>query len=400
MAARRGEGGCLEPYVEGFRSRLPELGYTVETVWVQVRWLRRLGRWLSAEGLEASDLSEVRVETYLAARRISGGRWVEGVGCYRALLDYLRGEGVIAVTEVPPPTELEQLVARYRDWLVRDRGLAPATVQRYERLAHRFLQERASGGDGLDVEELGGGEVAAFLLSECARLTVDSAKGKVAELRSLMRFLYLEGLTQRQLAVAVPPVRGWSGGRVPPFMSARDVQALLDSCDRSHPMGMRDFAILKLLARLGLRSVEVARLELGDLDWRAGELVVRGKARRDDRLPLPADVGEALSAYLREGRPRDERRWVFLTVRAPRRPFRPDLCSHIVRRACRRAGLAPVGPHRLRHALATELLGRGADLLEISQVFRHRDLATTALYAKVDLGRLRQVARPWPGVER
>jgi Site-specific recombinase XerD len=234
MASTRGEGGCLEPYVEGFRSRLPELGYTAETVRIQVRWLRRLGRWLSAEGLEASDLSEVRVEAYLAARRLSGGRWVEGVGCYRALLDYLRGEGVMAPGAAQPPTELEQLGARYRNWLVRDRALAPATVQRYERLAHRFLQERAGGGNGLNVEALGGGDVAAFLLSECARLRVGSAKGKVAELRSLMRFLYLEGLTQRQLAVAVPPVGGWSGGRVPPSMSASDVQALLDSCDRSH----------------------------------------------------------------------------------------------------------------------------------------------------------------------
>jgi hypothetical protein len=141
-----------------------------------------------------------------------------------------------------------------------------------------------------------------------------------------------------------------------------------------------------VLARLGLRSAEVARLELGDVDWRAGEIAVRGKERRADRLPLPVEAGEALAAYLVDSRPPDDARQLFLTIRAPRRPIRPDLCSDVVRRACRRAGLAPVGAHRLRHALATELLGKGADLVEISQVLRHRDLATTAVYAKVDLG--------------
>ncbi|MFN2629456.1 MAG: tyrosine-type recombinase/integrase [Gaiellaceae bacterium] len=171
---------------------------------------------------------------------------------------------------------------------------------------------------------------------------------------------------------------------------------MLAGCDRCRVDGVRDFAILVLLARLGLRSIGVARLTLDDLDWRRGELVVRGKARRHDRLPLPADVGEALAAYLRLRGPHESRS-VFLTLRAPTRPVRADLVGDVVRRACRRAGVAHVGAHRLRHALASELLREGASLLEISQVLRHRDLATTAIYAKIDLGRLRQVAQPWPG---
>ena len=157
--------------------------------------------------------------------------------------------------------------------------------------------------------------------------------------------------------------------------------------------------MLMLLARLGLRSVELARLELSDLDWRAGELVVCGKARREDRLPLPADVGDAVAAYLVLRGKHDARR-VFLTLKAPTRPIRADLVGDVVQRACLAAGVAHVGAHRLRHALATELLREGASLTDISQVLRHRDLATTAIYAKVDLGRLRQVARPWPGAER
>jgi integrase len=155
-----------------------------------------------------------------------------------------------------------------------------------------------------------------------------------------------------------------------------------------------------IVARLGLRSAEVARLELDDIDWRGGEIAVRGKARRRDRLPLPADVGQALVTYVREARPRASTRRVFLALKAPRRLIRPDLVSDVTRRACRRAGLPPVGAHRLRHALATEMLRRGAKLVEVSQILRHRDLATTAIYAKVDLANLRSVALPWPGGER
>jgi site-specific recombinase XerD len=175
---------------------------------------------------------------------------------------------------------------------------------------------------------------------------------------------------------------------------------LLDSCDGSTSVGVRDLAIMTLVARLGLRSIEVARLELADVDWRAGELVVRGKARRQDRLPLPAEAGEAMAAYLAQGRTPAGTRRLFLTCKAPRGPIRADLVGDVVERACLRAGLPRAGPHRLRHALAAELLRQGAGLVAISQVLRHQDLATTALYAKVDLNTLRHVAQPWPGTTR
>jgi integrase len=216
-----------------------------------------------------------------------------------------------------------------------------------------------------------------------------------------LRFLYLQGLTPLRLGTAVPPVGGWRLAALPPpAMTAADVQLLLDSCDRSTDVGVRDFAIMTLVARLGLRSIEVARMELRDVDWRAGELVVRGKARRQDRLPLPPEAGEALVAYLARDREPAGARRLFLTCVAPRGPIRADLVGDVVERACRRAGVPRVGPHRLRHALAAELLRRGAGLVAISQVLRHQDLATTALYAKVDLITLRQVAQPWPGTAR
>ncbi|MDQ2791140.1 MAG: tyrosine-type recombinase/integrase, partial [Actinomycetota bacterium] len=190
---------------------------------------------------------------------------------------------------------------------------------------------------------------------------------------------------------------GWKGATVPPRMSYKQVQALLDSCDRTTVRGLRDFAMLILLARLGLRAAEVAGLRLEDLRWRDGEVVVRGKSRRTDRLPLPADVGDAVVQYLRKGRPVTEARTVFVTLVAPRRPLHPAAVSQTVQRQCRRAGLPPVRAHALRHALATNLLERGVYLPQISQLLRHADLATTSVYAKVDYPALRELAPAWTG---
>jgi site-specific recombinase XerD len=316
------------------------------------------------------------------------------------LLSYLREVGIVA--EAPPlATPLGVLLAQYRTWLVGERGLAPSTVLRYANTARRFLTEQAMTDGVFTPAELAGSDVNAFLLRECARVSSGSAKGRVAELRSVLRFLYLQALTPLRLGTAVPPVGGWRLATLPPpAMRATDVQLLLDTCDRATAVGVRDFAMMMLVARLGLRSIEIARLELRDVDWRAGELVVRGKARRHDRLPLPVEVGEALVAYLSSGRNPTDAIHLFLTCRAPRGPIRADLVGDVVERACLRAGLPHVGPHRLRHALAGELMRQGAGLVAISQVLRHQDLATTALYAKVDLDALRQVAQPWPGSPR
>jgi site-specific recombinase XerD len=361
--------------------------------------LGRLGRWMSREGLVTAQLDEDAMAAFIAAWQAAGRRRALGPRAMMPLLSYLREAGVTPAVK-PPQTPLEALLGEYRTWLVRERGLAAATVLRYENTARRFLQQQAMAGGVLEPAGLTGTDVNAFLLRECGRVSAGSAKGRVGELRSVLRFLYLQGLMPLRLGTAVPPAGGWRLAGLPPTMTAADVQLLLDCCDRSSDVGVRDFAIMTLVARLGLRSVEVARLELRDVDWRAGELVVRGKARRQDRLPLPADAGEALAAYLARGRVPAGARRLFLTCTAPRGPIRADLVGDVVERACRRAGLPRVGPHRLRHALAAELLRRGAGLAAIGQVLRHQDLATTALYAKVDLDTLRQVAQPWPGTAR
>lgn len=397
MAGTRRKPGRLGPYVDGYRSRLLSLGHTPGTVRGQLGLLGQLGRWMSSEGLASSELDAARVEDFLAARRAEGHRRVPSMRSFAALLEYLTDERVIAPDDASPRNASDGLLVAYRDWLVGDRGLAPLTVLRYEKLARRFLQERTAEDGSRFVEDLTGADVIAFLLQESARVSVGAAKGRVTELRSLLRFLYLKGLTPVELAAAAPPVAGWHDTGVPADLAATEVGRLVDSCDRTDPGGIRDFAILLLAARLGLRSAEVARLELGDIDWRAGEIVVRGKARHRDRLPLPCDVGEALTTYLSEVRPPTPIRQVFLARKAPLRAIRPDVVSDVTRRACDRAGLPRVGAHRLRHALATEMLRRGATLVAVSQVLRHRDLATTAIYAKVDLGALRHVAQPWPG---
>ncbi len=400
MGSPRRKAGLLAPHVEDYRAWLTDRGYTPGTVTNMLKDLGQVGVWLSSEGLDVSQFNEERASAFLTARRAAGCRHVPGTRAMVPLLTYLRGADVVAPLE-PAVTPLGQLLVEYRSWMVQERGLAAMTVLRYENTARRLLQEQAMKGDVFEPSALTGVDVNAFLLRECGRVSSGSAKGRVGELRSILRFLYLRGITPLRLGTAVPPVGGWRLATLPPpAMSATDIQRLLDSCDRGSAVGIRDFAIMMLVARLGLRSIEVARLELGDVNWRAGELIIRGKGGRQDRLPLPAEVGEALVGYLSAGRNPQDARQLFLRCRAPRGPIRPDLVGDVVERACLRAGLPHVGPHRLRHALAGELLRQGAGLVAISQVLRHQDLATTALYAKVDLGTLRQVAQPWPGTAR
>jgi len=399
MSGPRRLDGRLAPFVSGYRVWLLEAGYTPQTTRGMLMVLGQLGRWMETTGVESGELDVAAVDAFLVSLRVDGRRRVPTVRALRSMLSYLRLVGVMVPKELPVLSPVEVLVGEYREWLVADRGLAAMTVLRYETLARRFLSSRVSPTDELGVAGLDGAVVSRFLLGECNRVCLASAKGKVAELRSLLRFLHLRGFTARSLAESVPGVAGWRETTVPPTMPQSDIERLLANCDRVTVDGARDHAILTLLARLGLRSIEIARLQLEDLDWRAGDLLVRGKARRDDRLPMPDDVGEALAGYLAL-RGRHESRSVFLTLRAPTRPIHADLVGDVVQRHCRQAGVPHVGPHRLRHTLATRMLARGASLADISHVLRHSDLATTAVYAKVDLGRLRQVARPWPGAAR
>jgi integrase len=265
-------------------------------------------------------------------------------------------------------------------------------------VARLFLATRAELPD-LGLDALNGNDILAFVLEKCRHRSVGSARYVVAGLRSFLRFCHLAGLTPRPLADSVPGVASWRLANLPRTLDAREVARLLASCDRRSTFGRRDFAVLTLLVRLGLRAGEVASLRLDDIDWRMGELVVSGKGPKRERLPLPRDVGAAIAAWLERGRPRCDAREVFTRVRAPHCGLSSVGISAIVASACKRAGLERVYAHRLRHTAATEMLRAGAGLEEIGQVLRHESLLTTAIYAKVDRIALRALARPWPGAD-
>lgn len=396
----RGDGP-LAVFADGFRQNMLSLGHPPGSAKHHLLLMGQLDRWMAAERLSVGDLTSRVAQRFLDMRGARGQRRVPTLATFAPLFDYLRDKRVVLPEQPEAPTRREELLARYRQYLVQDRGLTPSTVLRYERFARRFLGDRESrAGSESGVEGLTSGEVNAYMLDAGSRLVLESAKREAADLRALLRFLYLKGILGADLGGAMPPVATWRDTRLPSTMSATDVDSLLDSCDRSTTSGRRDRAILALLARLGLRSGEVAALRLGDVDWRAGEILVRGKARRQDRLPLPVEAGEALVAYLTDGRPSCECPQLILTLYAPPRPIHPSSITNVVYRACRRAGLARVGGHRLRHALATEMLRQGGDLIEIAQVLRQSDLGTTSAYAKVDRIALRTVAQVWPGATR
>lgn len=385
-------------FADGFRRELIQRGYTPGTAKHHLVLMGQLNRWLVGEGVGVEELTGARAEEFLVVLRMGGQRRVPSLVSLAPLLGYLRGQEVVPPEQPKVLTPRDELLARYRHHLVHDRGLTVTTVRRYERFARRFLADRgARTGARTGVEGLESSEVSNYLLEACSRLVIESAKREAADLRALLRFLYLSGFLEVDLGGAMPPVATWRGTGLPPRLGTAEVDALLESCDCSTTSGRRDHAILALLARLGLRAGEVAALQVGDIDWRAGEILVRGKARRQDRLPLPVVVGEALVAYLKDGRPSCGHPQLILTLYAPPRPIHPSSITNVVYRACRRAGLARMGGHRLRHALATEMLRQGGNLAEIAQVLRHSDLGTTSGYAKVDRAALRTVARAWPG---
>jgi integrase/recombinase XerD len=390
--------GPLKPYARGYAAELSQQGYTRFSAGSQMRLAAHLSRWLESEGLDAAALTPMVVEKFMAARRTAGYVDFRSSRALGPLLGYLRELGT--APHVPPAvatTPEEVFLERYRRYLTMERGLVASTARYYIRLVRLFLTTRVRDG-GIDLEHLVAGDITAFVLAEYPRRSVPSAKLLVTALRSLLVFLHVEGVIEWSLTAAVPSVADWRLAGLPKALEPDQVRRLLEGCDRRTVAGSRDFAILTLLSRLGMRSCEVAALELEDLDWRAGDILVRGKGDRQERLPLPADVGDAVAAYLRHGRPEGVAcRRVFVSVPAPLRPMTSSGVKQAVHAAGLRTGLGKVGAHRLRHTAATEMLRAGAPLTEIGQVLRHRRVGTTAIYAKVDRESLRIIARSWPG---
>jgi integrase/recombinase XerD len=390
--------GPLEAFAPGFVAELGRVGYSPVGATLQLRLMARLSRWMQSEGLGPAGLTGEVVERFSAERRAAGRGDYVTARAMAPLLGYLRGIGVAPAASRPAPmTASGLLLARFEEYLTVERGLTADTVEGYVHAVRPFLAQ--IGGDGeLDLGGLTAADVTAFVVARCPGQSRGAAKMTVTALRSLLGFLHVEGLIGRSLVGAVPSAAGWRLSGLPRALEPDQVRRLLASCDRGAGTGRRDFAILILLVRLGLRAGEVAGVQLDDVDWRAGELVVVGKGRRAERLPLPVDVGQAIATYLADGRPATAQdRCLFVRVKAPHRGLTTGGVTQVVVSAAKRADLGQIHAHRLRHTAATDLLRAGAPLSEIGQVLRHRTALTTAIYAKVDRERLRELARSWPG---
>jgi len=390
--------GVLERGIGSFVEALSRRGYRAVTIRYKRRTAARFARWVVRRRLDVAKIDETTVRVFLA--REGCGRNRGDPRTLRDLLEHLRSTGVTSRREPETPRSPQALLqAQYATYLRVERALDEATISQYLRWSSGLLGEYYSEGGPAPHFAVSVHDVADFLLRHSRGLAPRTVRSIVCALRSFLRFLFLRGDTQVDLALSFPTVRRWRRTAVHPYLRPDEVERMLATCDRATVVGRRDHAILLLLARLGLRACEVASLRLEDVHWRSGEIVVHGKGKSVQRLPLLPEVGAAVALYLQDARPRSECRNVFLRVQAPRVGLHAGAIGPIARHALVRAGLHPprAGSHVLRHSLATTMIRSGASMAEIAEVLGHRSPETTETYAKVDFESLRAVALPWPG---
>jgi len=384
VAARVRMAGPLTRYVEGFAAALTAHGYTDLSLANQLRLMADLSRWLQAAKTPVTAIDHDVVARFLAKRRRTHTQFITE-RALAPLLRYLQTVGVRAVV-APDRRPDGELLREYERYLVEERAVLPARRDLCLAVATEFL-------DGKRVSTLKAKDVTRFVDARAAR---PGLSGVLSALRSVLRFLFVTSKTTLHLIYAVPAVPRWRLASLPKFLEPSELEAVLATCDRRTVVGCRDYAVLVLLGRLGLRACEVCRLQLDDVDWTTGEILIRGKGRALSRLPLSVDIGEAIVAYLRRAIRSKTTRAAFVRCRAPYDAVQPGAIIAIARTALRAAGISNGGAHRLRHTAATQMLRRGASLTEIAQVLRHRHVDTTAIYAKVDRDSLRSIAKAWP----
>jgi len=400
MVGRGSVDGPLEPFREEIRVELGRLGYSTERAGQLLLLVRHVDRWMVENGVSCGDLTDAVVSSFF----VGGGRsWCRSPRSMRPVLDYLRGLGVVpgpqAVCGVGRTAVEIELWDSFQAWAVGQRGLLALTAEGYARRAEACLRCGRPDGE-LVVADLDVGGVLAAVRAAAEVMPGPSLRCAVTALRSFLRFAYVTGRVPMPLAGAVPALKGRLGMVPPAPISEHVADRLVASCDTATATGRRDAAILVVLGRLGLRAGEVAALGVDDIDWRQGEMTVAGKGGRVEVLPVPVDVGEAVVDYLSAGRAVTTCRALFLKAVAPLGPMSTDGINGVVRLACDRAGVARIGPHRLRHLVATATLAAGAPLSEIAQLLRHQQVATTAIYAAADPASIAALARPWPEATR
>jgi site-specific recombinase XerD len=395
-------GQALGDYPQRFKAHLEGQGYTRSTVATYVHCIEALGRLMHQHAVGLGDLDEAHTATLLAQAPSPLCRCTSAKYVIRLFVRFLRAQGVPMPVPIPTPKEIARADLRreYEEYLRRQRGLSERTIPHCWRLADRFLEFRFGDAVG-NLAEITLTDIAGFLQHVQAQPRPNRSKSLSTHLRTFFRYLFQAGKIATNLAAGIPSVAQRYGARLPRHLTAEQVETLLAAVRSDTPQGRRNYAMALLLARLGLRAQEVIALQLEDIDWRAGELLVRGKGQRHDRVPLPQDVGEALADYVRLDRVTTSR-VIFVTDRAPHRPFKGgQMVNAVLKEAFAKTGLKPpapyVGSHVLRHSLAVQLVQRGASLDEVSDVLRHRSRVSTMIYAKLDVGGgLRSVAQPWP----
>lgn len=397
--------GVLSPYVDAFAQSLVERGYHREVVRVYLNSVAHFAHWCAERRIALVAIDEQRVNSFLdghlrgckCAVRCMRRRHIVSAALTH-LLGHLRGSRHIPVRRSTPPLITEEL-RDYDSHLLRVRGLSSITRRVYLRyippLLNAFFRKRP-----IRIGTLSAASVARFAQRHAAGWKPASIKLFNTALRSYFDFKAMQGEPTTHLAAALPSSAIWRLAQLPKMLTRQEIDRLLGAYDRTTARGMRDYAMARCLIDLGLRTVEVARLTLDDVDWRDGVLHITAKGRRVDVLPLPRETGRAIASYLRHGRPSTTRRELFVRHRAPlNRPIGPDIVRQTLWCPVRRCGLQDRirGAHILRHTVAGRLVQAGAPLKQIADLLRHRDLDTTTIYAKVDLPALRRVAMPWPG---
>lgn len=392
--------GPLVPYLADFEHLLRRNGYAPTTARRKVRLVRDFSAWLSRRTINIKDLTIEQGEQYLRYRARHRRPSTDDIAGLKQLLELLRRKGIVAQQKVcKRSTPLDRLVDRYALYLREERAVAQDTVVTYSRVVRSFLAQRFGEGR-TNPSALRPADVLKFVQHQVARGSRKTAQLACTALRSFLQYACYRGEIAIDLAAGVPRVANWSMPSIPRSIARDHLRRVLASCNRSSAVGSRDYAILLLLARLGLRAGAIALLELDDVDWQAATLRVRGKGGHAYVLPLPVEVGEAIATYLKIGRPISTNRKLFLRAKAPIRGFKSQVAVlSVVRHALIRAGIdsPSKGAHQFRHALASEMLRHGASLAEIGQILNHRNPQTTAIYAKVDLASLHTLALAWPG---
>jgi site-specific recombinase XerD len=397
---RRLKSGRHGQLVELYAARLTKDGLSRQSTWRSLSLLGDLMDWIASISSKLTDLNEGMVEQYLRYRAGKQSIQPGDQAALRRLLSVLREAGTIAPAALPRLTPHEQIFEVFSHYLQNERGLAPKSILRHLPIIRQFLREVCPAGAG-DLGRIGQKDVTHYIERHAQDWSAASGKAMCWSLRAFLRYLYHKALNRLALAGCVPSIRRWKLASLPTYLSAAQVQKSLDTCDRATAMGRRDYAILMMLAKLGMRAGEVAVLTLDDIDWRSGEMLIRAKGRQRARMPIPPEVGAAIVAYLRDGRPPSSCRRLFLRTLAPKVGFASgSAITMIAKSALDRAGIcgyAHQGAHIFRHSLATELLRSGATLSEIGQLLRHESRDTTRIYAKVGIEALRTLSLPWPG---